>query len=177
MLGLCSGPRCCVRQRLTPACPPSCSCCPLGAGVLALLQEAGESQTVVVAGEQWLSTHKRDPHARDVAISTALAHCGVAAQYSERRKDAISASGMYQVAAELLAQHKAPNELQREVAEALRELQPQVGAAPGRTLSCGRAPAMAAHACPCPQRAPCLADLPFPATLPRLTSAPFACCS
>ena len=93
--------------------------------MLALLQEAGESQTVVAAGEQWLSTHKRDARARDVAITTALAHCSVASQHADRRGDAISASAMYEVATELLRRHKAAPELQREIGEALRELQPQ----------------------------------------------------
>ncbi len=48
------------------------------AGVLVLLQEAGEPQTVVAAGEHWLATHRSSPRAKDVALAVALSHCAIA---------------------------------------------------------------------------------------------------
>ena len=40
---------------------------------------------VSFAGEEWLATHRRDPRARDVALSTALAHMAVAEQLSKKQ--------------------------------------------------------------------------------------------
>ncbi|PSC72514.1 ACCUMULATION AND REPLICATION OF CHLOROPLASTS chloroplastic [Micractinium conductrix] len=93
-------------------------------GVLALLLEAGDAQTVVVAGEEWLATHRRDPRARDVALSTALAHRTVAQDLVRKHGDAASACAMLEVALALLRQHRASGSLQGEVATALAELQP-----------------------------------------------------
>ena len=76
--------RCAAREGVLPVVSLQASKSWLGrrpklpAGVLALLLEAGDAQTVVVAGEEWLATHRRDPRARDVALSTALAHRTVA---------------------------------------------------------------------------------------------------
>ncbi|KAI3428117.1 hypothetical protein D9Q98_006500 [Chlorella vulgaris] len=93
-------------------------------GVLALLLEAGDPQTVVAAGEEWLSTHRRDSRVRDVALSTALAHREVALTCVKKYGDAVSAAGMLRVAGELLRRHRAAPGLQQQVAEALAELQP-----------------------------------------------------
>jgi hypothetical protein len=92
--------------------------------VLALLLEAGDPQTVVAAGEEWLSTHRRDSRVRDVALSTALAHREVALTCVKKYGDAVSAAGMLRVAGELLRRHRAAPGLQQQVAEALAELQP-----------------------------------------------------
>ena len=71
--------------------PLLCSCPPVpAAGMLALLQESGDSQTVVAAGEQWLSMHRHSVGARDVALSTAVAHFTSATAYLERRGDVVS---------------------------------------------------------------------------------------
>jgi hypothetical protein len=96
----------------------------LPAGVLALLLEAGEAQTAVAAGEEWLSTHRRDTRARDVALTTALAHRSVAEMHARKQGDALTAAGMLEVACELLKRHRAAPQLQQEVAGALAELQP-----------------------------------------------------
>eukprot|EP00887_Chlorella_sp_A99_P001959 scaffold18.g1959.t1 len=93
-------------------------------GVLALLQESGDSQTAVAAGEQWLSTHRNDPGARDVALTTALAHCSVASLYMDRKGDVLSVVRMLEVARELLRAHRVGGELQAEVAERVEGLQP-----------------------------------------------------
>ncbi|KAL4443575.1 hypothetical protein ABPG75_011312 [Micractinium tetrahymenae] len=93
-------------------------------GVLALLLEAGDAQTVVAAGEEWLATHRRDPRARDVALSTALAHRALADTLLKKQGDAASAAAMLEVAVDLLAQHRAAASLQAEVAGALAEVQP-----------------------------------------------------
>lgn len=92
--------------------------------MLALLLEAGDAQTVVAAGEEWLATHRRDPRARDVALSTALAHRALADTLLKKQSDAVSAAAMLEVAADLLAQHRAAAGLQAEVAAALGEVQP-----------------------------------------------------
>lgn len=92
--------------------------------MLALLLEAGDAQTVVAAGEEWLATHRRDPRARDVALSTALAHRALADTQLKKQGDAVSAAAMLEVAAELLAQHRGAAGLQAEVAGALAEVQP-----------------------------------------------------
>lgn len=92
--------------------------------MLALLLEAGDAQTVVAAGEEWLATHRRDPRARDVALSTALAHRAVADTLLKKQGDAVSAAAMLEVAVELLAQHRAAAGLQAQVAGALAEVQP-----------------------------------------------------
>lgn len=94
--------------------------------MLALLVEAGEAQTVVAAGEEWLSTHRRDSRVRDVALSTALAHRAVAEACVKKQGDAASAAGMLRVAGELLRRHRAAPGLQAEVASALAELQPSL---------------------------------------------------
>lgn len=58
----------------------------LPTGVLALLVEAGEApETVAAAGEEWLASHRRDPRARDVALSTALAHRSVAEDLAKKQ--------------------------------------------------------------------------------------------
>jgi hypothetical protein len=96
------------------------------AGVLSLLLEAGDPQTVVAAGEEWLASHRRDRRARDVALSTALAHRRVAEALVKRHNDAISADAMLRVAADLARQHRAPPALQAELAAAAAELAPAV---------------------------------------------------
>jgi hypothetical protein len=92
--------------------------------VLALLLEAGDAQTVVAAGEEWLSVHRRDRRAHDVALSTALAHQRVAEACVRKHGDAVGAAGMLRVARDLLRRHRAALALQAEVAAALAELQP-----------------------------------------------------
>lgn len=82
------------------------------AGVLALLVEAGEAQTVVAAGEEWLATHRADPRARDVALSTALAHRAVAQALARKQGDAAAAASMLEVAGGLLRRHRAAPHLQ-----------------------------------------------------------------
>lgn len=62
-------------------CPP--------AGVLALLQEAGESQATVSAGERWLEAYRRDKRAGDAALAVALARCDLARDALEGQGDVV----------------------------------------------------------------------------------------
>lgn len=106
-------------------CCNHCSAASLPLGVLALLVEAGEAPgTVVAAGEEWLASHRLEPRARDVALSTALAHRAVAEGLAKKQGDAASATAMLEVAGELLRRHRAAPNLQADVAADLAALQP-----------------------------------------------------
>jgi hypothetical protein len=97
------------------------------AGTLIVLQEAGEARAVVSAGTSWLSAHRRDRGARDVALATALAHCDVARHFLDARGSAEQAAAMLDAAARVLAQHRSGTpELVRQVAGAQAELRPSV---------------------------------------------------
>lgn len=89
------------------------------AGVLALLQEAGDCGTVVAAGEEWLSTHRGDRGAADVALATALAHADAAAALVDSRGSTLQAVSMLEVAARLLAQYGVRGSVAAEVDRAI----------------------------------------------------------
>jgi hypothetical protein len=105
-------------------------------GVIMLLQEAQDWKTAIAAGEQWLSVHRKSPLARDVALATALAHCDAASACLEAAGGIQRATGMLEVARDLLRKYclnKNNNgaatgamTLQQRISDALAELQPQL---------------------------------------------------
>ena len=90
-------------------------------GALALLQEAGELQTVLDWGGAWLRDNAADSKTKDVALALALAHCDTAAmQMEENPSDTLRAIEEMTTALHLLRQHAAGLQLQQEIKGALQ---------------------------------------------------------
>ena len=90
-------------------------------GALALLQEAGELQTVLDWGGAWLRDNATDSKTKDVALALALAHCDNAAMRMEQNaNDTMAAAEEMTVALRLLRQHAAGEQLQQEIIRALQ---------------------------------------------------------
>jgi hypothetical protein len=95
------------------------------AATLALLQESGDAQTVVAAGEAWLATHRRHRNARDVAIAVGMAHCDLARAILDARRDIQSAVSTLQVASSVLRRYKAGTDsMLQGIEDAIADLQP-----------------------------------------------------
>lgn len=91
-------------------------------GVLILLQEIGEYSTVIVTGESWLATNRRSSLTKDVARATAMAHLKIAVQV--QKQSAQQATGMLEVARDLLKRYNAAPDLRIQITEAIAELEP-----------------------------------------------------
>ena len=90
-------------------------------GALALLQEAGELQTVLDWGGAWLRDSASDSKTPDVALALALAHCDTAAMKLEQDAgDSLAAAEEMTTALRLLRQYAAGEQLQHEIAGALQ---------------------------------------------------------
>lgn len=90
-------------------------------GALALLQEAGEYQTVLDWGRAWLRDNASDSKTKDVALALALVHCDKAAMRMEQDPDdTMAAAEEMTVALRLLSQHAAGEQLQQEITGALQ---------------------------------------------------------
>ena len=94
-------------------------------GALALLQEAGELQTVLDWGCAWLRDNAADSKTKDVALALALVHCdNAAAKLEQDANDTLSATEEMTVALCLLRQHSAGEQLQQEIIGALQVQEP-----------------------------------------------------
>lgn len=90
-------------------------------GALALLQEAGESQTVLDWGGAWLRDNATDSKTKDVALALGLVHCDNAAMRMEQNtNDTMTAAEEMTVALRLLRQYAAGEQLQQEITGALQ---------------------------------------------------------
>ena len=90
-------------------------------GALALLQEAGELQTVLDWGGAWLRDSATDSKTKDVALALALAHCDSAAMKLEQNADdSLAAAEEMSAALRLLRQYAAGEQLQEEITGALQ---------------------------------------------------------
>ena len=90
-------------------------------GALALLQEAGESQTLLDWGGAWLRDNATDSKTKDVALALALLHCDNAAMRMEQdTDDTMAAAEEMTVALRLLRQYTAGEQLQQEITGALQ---------------------------------------------------------
>ena len=97
------------------------------AGTLILLQEGGDYQTVVGVGEAWLAQHPRHKSIKDVALSTALAHCDIARRILETRGSVEKALSALESAKRLLDIYKTgTHELVAQVDEAAGDLLSQL---------------------------------------------------
>lgn len=94
-------------------------------GALALLQEAGELQTVLDWGGAWLRDSATDIKTKDVALALALAHCDCAAMKLEQdADDSLAAVEEMTTALTLLRQYSAGEQLQEDISEALQVSSP-----------------------------------------------------
>lgn len=90
-------------------------------GALALLQEAGELQTVLDWGGAWLRDSATDSKTKDVALALALAHCDSAAMKLEQNADdSLAAAEEMSTALGLLRQYAAGEQLQKDITGALQ---------------------------------------------------------
>lgn len=90
-------------------------------GALALLQEAGELQTVLDWGGAWLRDNAADSKTKDVALALALVHCDTAAMRMEQNPDdTLKAVEEMTTALHLLRQHAAGLQLQQDIKGALQ---------------------------------------------------------
>ncbi len=90
-------------------------------GALALLQEAGELQTVLDWGGAWLRDSATDSKTKDVALALALAHCDSAAMKLEQNADdSLAAAEEMSAALRLLRQCAAGEQLQEDITGALQ---------------------------------------------------------
>ncbi|KAL0037727.1 hypothetical protein WJX77_009734 [Trebouxia sp. C0004] len=95
-------------------------------GALALLQEAGELQTVLDWGGAWLRDSATHSKTKDVALALALAHCDSAAMKLEHNADdSLAAAEEMSAALRLLRQYAAGEQLQEDITDALQELEPK----------------------------------------------------
>ena len=96
-------------------------------GALALLQEAGELQTVFDWGNAWLRDSAAESKTKDVALALALAHCDTAAiKLEQNASDQLAAAESMTTALELLKQFQAGEQLQDEITIALQVCSPPV---------------------------------------------------
>lgn len=94
-------------------------------GALALLQEAGEMQTVLDWGGAWLRDNAADTKTKDVALALALVHCDNAAMRMEQdANDTMAAAEEMTVALRLLRKYAAGEQLQQEITGALQVPKP-----------------------------------------------------
>ena len=90
-------------------------------GALALLQEAGETQTVLDWGCAWLRDSVSDSKTRDVALSMALTHCNAAAMLLEEDPDnALLAVEAMTAALKLLRDHGPHPQLEVDISGAMK---------------------------------------------------------
>ena len=90
-------------------------------GALALLQEAGEMQTVLDWGAAWMRDNASDGKTKDVALALALVHCDSAAMMLEKNaSNTLAAAEEMTVALRLLKQYAAGEQLQQEISGALQ---------------------------------------------------------
>ena len=90
-------------------------------GALALLQEAGELQTVFDWGNAWLRDSAAESKTKDVALALALAHCDTAAMKLEQNaSDQLAAAESMKTALKLLTKYDAGEQLQAEITGALQ---------------------------------------------------------
>ena len=93
-------------------------------GALALLQEAGETQTVLDWGNAWLRDSASDSKTRDVALSMALTYCDTAAMLLEEDPDnALLAVEAMNAALKLLKVHGSNQQLEGDITGAMKVLQ------------------------------------------------------
>ena len=93
------------------------------AGVLVLLQEAGDVQTVLSWGEAWLDLHAGQAHSRtkDVVLAVALAYCDLAAANLDKSTDSVLTCVDLMVAARaLLQQHQTAPQLDVQISSAIQ---------------------------------------------------------
>ena len=91
----------------------TCKAC---AGVLVLLQEAGDVQTVLTWGEAWLAIHPKHPHTRDVVLAVALAYCDLAAANLDKSTDSVlTCVDMMESARATVRQHNTATELDAQI--------------------------------------------------------------
>ena len=92
-------------------------------GALALLQEAGETQTVLDWGNAWLRDSALDSKTGDVALSMALTYCDTAAMLLEEDPDNASlAVEAMNAALKLLKAHGSNQQLEADIAGAMQVL-------------------------------------------------------
>lgn len=79
-------------------------------GALALLQEAGESETVLDWGTTWLQNNSADSKTRDVALAMALTQCDTAAILLEQNVENVLPAADAMASALKLLQDFGPNQ-------------------------------------------------------------------
>ena len=90
-------------------------------GALAMLQEAGESETVLDWGTTWLQNNAADSKTRDVALAMALTHCDTAAMLLEQNAENVLPAADAMASALKLLQDFGPNQqLEADIAGAMK---------------------------------------------------------
>lgn len=99
------------------------------ASTLALIQESGDYDTVITAGETWLSQHKQHKNAADVALAVGLAFCDRARHLLDSHGNVDNAVTTLLKASNILESHrrkgmKSVESLYQRIGTAISDLQP-----------------------------------------------------